>query len=51
MALMSVYSTEAEKYELTGNNVTSETLWYNLGSAASGYSDVKSSYGKSTMLS
>lgn len=50
MALMSVYSTEAEKYALTGNGVTPETLWYNLGSAGS-YSDVSSSYGKATMLS
>lgn len=51
MALLSVYSTEAEQYALTGNNVTAETLWYNLGSAASGYSDVNSSYDKATMLS
>lgn len=50
MALMSVYSTEAEEYKLTGNNVTPETLWYNLGSAAD-YSGVSSSYGKATMLS
>lgn len=50
MALMSVYSTEAEEYKLTGNNVTPETLWYNLGSAAN-YSGVESSYGKATMLS
>lgn len=50
MALMSVYSTEAEEYKLTGNNVTPETLWYNLGSAAN-YSGVSSSYGKATMLS
>lgn len=50
MALMSVYSTEAEKYALTGNNVSPETLWYNLGSAAD-YSGVSSSYGKATMLS
>ena len=50
MALFSVYSTESEKYALTGNNVTPETLWYNLGSAAD-YSGVSSSYGKATMLS
>ena len=50
MALLSVYSTEAEEYKLTGNNVTPETLWYNLGSAAD-YSGVSSSYGKATMLS
>lgn len=50
MALVSVYSTEAEKYKLTGNNMTPETLWYNLGSAAD-YSGVESSYGKATMLS
>ena len=50
MALMSVYSTEAEKYALTGLGVTPETLWYNLGSAAS-YSGVESSYDKATMLS
>ena len=51
MALLSVYSTETEKYALTGQNVTPETLWYNLGSAASGYSDVSSSFDKQTMLS
>lgn len=50
MALLSVYSTEAEKYGLTGNGVTPETLWYNLGSAAD-YNNVSSSYGKATMLS
>lgn len=50
MALMSVYSTDAEKYALTGNGVTPETLWYNLGSA-SDYSGISSSYGKATMLS
>lgn len=50
MALMSVYSIEAENYRLTGNNVTAETLWYNLGSATD-YSDIQSSYEKSTMLS
>ncbi len=50
MALVSVYSTEAEKYALSGEGVTPETLWYNLGSAAS-YSGVESSYGKATMLS
>ena len=50
MALLSIYSTEAEKYGLTGEGVTPETLWYNLGSA-SGYSGVDSSFGKATMLS
>lgn len=50
MALFSVYSTEAEKYGLTGTGVTPETLWYNLGSAKE-YSDISSSYGKATMLS
>lgn len=50
MALLSVYSTEAEKYALTGTGVTPGTLWYNLGSAGS-YSGVSSSYGKATMLS
>ena len=50
MALLSVYSTEAEKYALTGEGVTPETLWYNLGSAGT-YSGVESSYGKATMLS
>lgn len=50
MALFSVYSTEAEKYELTGEGVTPGTLWYNMGSAAS-YSDIASSFGKATMLS
>ena len=51
MALMSVYSTEAERYKLSALNVTAGTMWYNLASAASGYSDVGSSYGKATMLS
>ena len=50
MALLSVYSTEAEKYALTGEGVTPKTLWYNMGSAKS-YSDIESSYGKATMLS
>lgn len=50
MALLSVYSTEAEKYALTGEGVTPNTLWYNMGSAKS-YSDIASSYGKATMLS
>lgn len=50
MALLSVYSTEAEKYNLTGEGVTPGTLWYNLGSAKS-YSGIGSSYGKATMLS
>lgn len=50
MALLSVYSTEAEKYAMTGEGVTAGTLWYNMGSAAS-YSDIMSSYGKATMLS
>jgi len=51
MALVSVYSNELETYGLTANNITPETLWYNIGSAASGYTDVASNYGKATMLS
>lgn len=50
MALVSVYSTNAEEYKLTGTGVTPGTLWHNLGSA-SDYSGVSSSYAKSTMLS
>lgn len=51
MALMSVYSYEEERYKLSANNVAAGTMWYNLASAADGYSNVGSSYGKSTMLS
>jgi len=50
MALVSAYSAENEKYELTGTGVTPGTLWYKLNSASS-YSDISSSYGKNTMLS
>lgn len=50
MALVSVYSTRAEKYELTGTGVTPGTLWYNMGSAKD-YTGVSSSFGKNTMLS
>jgi len=50
MGLASVYSTENEKYALTGTGVTPETLWYNLGSASS-YSNISSAFGKATMLS
>lgn len=50
MALLSVYSTEAERYAMSGEGVTPGTLWYNMGSAGS-YSGIESSYGKATMLS
>lgn len=50
MALFSVYGTESEKYSITGEDVNAETLWYNLGSAAS-YNNVSSDFGKATMLS
>lgn len=50
MALMSVYSTDAEEYEFTSFGVTQGTEWYNMGSGSEIQSP-KSSYSKETMLS